>query len=46
MQGIPIPFKGQLGFFEANVPGNKIKNDDIISEIIDEEFRYQWIGRH
>jgi len=24
----------------------KIKNKKIVSEIIDEEYRYQWIGRH
>ena len=41
---IPIPLKGQLGFFEVNVP--KIKNKKIVSEIIDEEYRYQWIGHH
>jgi hypothetical protein len=36
--------KGQLGFFEVNIP--KIKNKKIVSEIIDEEYRYQWIGHH
>ena len=41
---IPIPLKGQLGFFEVNIP--KIKNKKIVSEIIDEEYRYQWIGHH
>ena len=24
---IPIPWKGQLGFFEVNLPKNKIKNE-------------------
>ena len=43
---IPIPWKGQLGFFEVKLPKTGIKNTDIISDIIDEEFRYQWIGRH
>lgn len=43
---IPIPWKGQLGFFEADIPKTKIKNKKIVSEIIDEEFRYQWIGHH
>ena len=43
---IPIPWKGQLGFFDVELPKNKIKNKDIVSEIIDEEFRYQWIGHH
>ena len=43
---IPIPWKGQLGFFDVELPKNKIKNKDLVSEIMDEEFRYQWIGHH
>ncbi|MCV0392906.1 MAG: ASCH domain-containing protein [Nitrosopumilus sp.] len=43
---IPIPCKGQLGFFEVDLPKSKIKNNEIVSDIIDEEFRYQWIGHH
>lgn len=43
---IPIPCKGQLGFFDVNLPKTKIKNNEIVSEIIDEEYRYQWIGHH
>lgn len=43
---IPIPWKGQLGFFDVDVPKIKIKNKEIVSDIIDEEFRYQWIGHH
>ncbi|MGH9998559.1 MAG: ASCH domain-containing protein [Nitrosopumilaceae archaeon] len=42
---IPIPYKGSLGFFNVNL-GIKIKEDDIKSELFDEEHRYQWIGRH
>jgi hypothetical protein len=41
---IPIPCNGQLGFFGVEVP--KTKNKDIITDIIDEEYRYQWIGHH
>jgi hypothetical protein len=41
---IPIPWKGQLGIFDVNIP--KIKNKEIVSDIIDEEYRYQWIGHH
>ncbi|MFQ5782984.1 MAG: ASCH domain-containing protein [Nitrosopumilus sp.] len=41
---IPIPCKGQLRFFE--VPKTKIKNKEIVTDIIDEEYRYQWIGHH
>ena len=43
---IPIPWKGKLGFFDVEIPKNIVKRKDIISEIIDEEFRYQWIGHH
>ena len=43
---IPIPRKGQLGFFEVKLPKTVVKNTDIVSDIIDEEFRYQWIGHH
>ena len=43
---IPIPWKGQLGFFEVSLPKTKIKNREIIADIIDEEYRYQWIGHH
>jgi ASC-1-like (ASCH) protein len=43
---IPIPWKGQLGFFDVDLPKTKMKNKEIVSEIIDEENRYQWIGRH
>jgi len=43
---IPIPWKGQLGFFEVKLPKTIIKKTDIVSDIIDEEFRYQWIGHH
>ena len=43
---IPIPWKGQLGFFDVKLPKNFVKNTDIVSDIIDEEFRYQWIGHH
>jgi len=43
---IPIPWKGQLGIFDVNIPKIKIKNKEIVSDIIDEEYRYQWIGHH
>ena len=43
---VPIPVKGQLGLFEVELPKTKIKNKEIVSEIIDEEYRYQWIGHH
>ena len=43
---IPIPAKGQLGFFEINLEQKKIKKSEIITDLIDEEYRYQWIGHH
>ena len=43
---IPIPWKGQLGFFDVHIPKTKIKNKEIMKDIIDEEYRYQWIGHH
>ena len=43
---IPIPCKGKLGFFEVKLEKPKIKKSDIVADIIDEEYRYQWIGHH
>jgi len=43
---IPIPWKGQLGFFDVELSKARIKNKDIVTDIIDEEYRYQWIGHH
>ena len=43
---IPIPWKGQLGFFDVELPKVKTKNNKIINDMIEEEFTYQWIGHH
>jgi len=43
---IPIPLKGQLGFFDVELSKTMIKDKDIVSDIVDEEYRYQWIGHH
>lgn len=43
---IPIPYKGQLGFFDVELTKARIRNKDIVSDIIDEEYRYQWINHH
>ena len=43
---IPIPWKGQLGFFDVDLPKMKIKNNKIVTEMIEEEFTYQWVGHH
>ncbi len=42
---VPISYKGSLGFFEAKMKSRQSKND-IKSELFDEEYRYQWIGKH
>ena len=43
---VPIPWKGQLGFFDADLPKMKIKDDKIVTDMIEEEFNYQWVGHH
>ena len=43
---VPIPCKGQLGFFDVNLPKMKIKDSKIVSDMIEEEFSYQWVGHH
>ena len=43
---IPIPCKGKLGLFQVRIPDTKISDDAITTDIIDEEYRYQWIGHH
>ena len=40
----PIPKKGQLGLFE--VPAPSITSDAIISDIMDENHRYRFVGHH
>jgi len=42
---VPIPYKGSLGFFEAKLH-SKTDYNYIKSELFDEEYRYQWIGKH
>ena len=42
---VPIPYKGRLGFFEVKLKSTPSDND-IMSELFDEEYRYQWIGKH
>lgn len=43
---IPIPHKGQLGFFDVTLLDSKIKDEQIATEIFDEEYRTQWINHH
>ena len=43
---VPIPCKGKLGLFEVELPKIAFKKKDIVTEIMDEETRYQWIGHH
>lgn len=42
---VPIPYKGSLGFFEAKIE-SRLSMNDIKSELFDEEYRYQWVGKH
>ena len=42
---IPIPYKGKLGFFDVNL-SPKIKKNQIKTDLIEEEYRYQWVGHH
>lgn len=42
---IPIPYKGSLGFFDVFL-GTKVKKNEIKADLFDEEYRYQWIGKH
>lgn len=41
----PIPYKGKLGFFEVNL-STKVGTDEIKADLFDEEYRYQWVGKH
>lgn len=42
----PIPYRGMLGLFNVNTPAVKFTDDQILAEIADEEYRYQWVNRH
>ena len=42
---VPIPYKGSLGFFEARLH-SRITENEVKSELFDEEYRYQWVGKH
>jgi hypothetical protein len=43
---VPIPWKGQLGFFDVDLPKIEIKDNKIVSDMIEEEYSYQWVGHH
>lgn len=43
---VPVPCKGHLGFFDVQIAPNSPKEDQIASEIFDEEYRTQWINHH
>lgn len=42
----PIPLKGQLGLFDVDVSETSIENREMLTEIFEEEYRYQWVGHH
>lgn len=43
---IPIPCKGKLGFFDIRLDDTIVKDEDITSDLFDEEYRTQWINHH
>ena len=43
---VPIPCKGRLGFFDVELEKQETNHKEIVTGIIDEEYRYQWIGHH
>jgi predicted transcriptional regulator len=43
---IPIPHKGKIGFFDVDITDAVPKDDEITTEIFDEEYRTQWINHH
>jgi len=43
---VPIPYKGKLGFFDIHLDDTIVKDEDITSDLFDEEYRTQWINHH
>ena len=43
---VPIPHKGQLGIYDVSLPRIRVSNREIIADIMDEEYRYQWVNHH
>lgn len=43
---IQIPCKGKLGFFDIQLDDTTVKDDDITSDLFDEEYRTRWINHH
>ena len=41
---VPVPCKGKLGFFEFHP--KKTDENFIKTDVIEEDYRYQWINRH
>jgi hypothetical protein len=41
----PVPWRGYPGIFEVNVAG-RVGTDSLVSEIMEEDYRYRWVGRH
>lgn len=40
----PVPYKGSLGLFEARVADTP--KSRLIRDIMEEDYTYQWVGRH
>jgi hypothetical protein len=43
---VPIPCKGKLGFFDIRLDDVTVKDEEITSDLFDEEYRTQWINHH
>lgn len=43
---IPIPYKGKLGLFNVQIGTVGPKDEQIATDIFDEEYRTQWINHH
>jgi len=43
---VPIPCKGKLGFFDMPIDDTVVKDEEITSDLFDEEYRTQWINHH
>lgn len=43
---ISIPCKGKLGFFDVELKDVSVKDEEIASDLFDEEYRTRWINHH
>lgn len=43
---VAVPQKGKLGFFDVSLDDTVVKDEEITTDIFDEEYRTQWINHH